>query len=53
MAILRAVGLSFAVKDAHPDALAAAKRITRLRGGRGGVREVCDTLLELQRVRRG
>lgn len=53
VAILRAVGLSFAVKDAHPDALAAAKRITRLRGGRGAVREVCDTLLELQRVRRG
>lgn len=52
VALMRAVGFSFAVKDAHPDALAAAKRITRLPGGRGAVREVCDTLLELQRVQR-
>ena len=49
--LLRAVGLSFAVKDAHPDAIAAASRVTRLRGGSGAVREVCDSLLELARPR--
>lgn len=52
VAMMRAVGLSFAVRDAHPDALAAASRVTRLPGGRGAVREVCDTLLELRRVQR-
>ena len=46
--VMRAVGLAFAVKDAHPDALRAAQRITRLAGGRGAVREVCDTLLKLR-----
>lgn len=50
VALMRAVGLSFAVQDAHPDALAAASRITRLPGGLGAVREVCDTLVELRRV---
>jgi 3-deoxy-D-manno-octulosonate 8-phosphate phosphatase (KDO 8-P phosphatase) len=39
------VGLAFAVADAHPLALAAAHRRTRLNGGRGAVREVCDFLL--------
>ena len=50
--ILRAVGLSFAVHDAHPDARAVAQRITQAAGGRGAVREVCDSLLELRYVRR-
>jgi 3-deoxy-D-manno-octulosonate 8-phosphate phosphatase (KDO 8-P phosphatase) len=40
-----AVGLSFAVADAHPAARRAAHRITRLPGGAGAVREVCDELL--------
>ena len=44
-AVLRAVGRSFAPADAHRDALAAAQQITRLRGGQGAVREVCDALL--------
>jgi 3-deoxy-D-manno-octulosonate 8-phosphate phosphatase (KDO 8-P phosphatase) len=39
------VGLSFAVADAHPAARRAAHRITRLPGGAGAVREVCDELL--------
>ena len=43
------VGLSFAVADAHPRARAAAQVITRLPGGRGAVREVCDHLLEARR----
>lgn len=43
--LMREVGLSFAVADAHPQALRAAHRVTRLPGGHGAVREVCDHLL--------
>lgn len=43
--VMRAVGLGFAVADAHPDALAAADWQTQLPGGRGAVREICDLLL--------
>lgn len=43
--LMRAVGLAFAVADAHADALAAADLVTVARGGRGAVREVCDLLL--------
>jgi 3-deoxy-D-manno-octulosonate 8-phosphate phosphatase (KDO 8-P phosphatase) len=43
--LLRAVGLAFAVADAHPNARAAAHHVTRLGGGCGAVREVCDRLL--------
>lgn len=43
--LLREVGLAFAVADAHPGARAAAHHVTRLGGGRGAVREVCDRLL--------
>ena len=43
--LLRAVGLAFAVADAHADARAAAHHVTRLGGGHGAVREVCDLLL--------
>jgi 3-deoxy-D-manno-octulosonate 8-phosphate phosphatase (KDO 8-P phosphatase) len=39
------VGLSFAVADAHPAARRAAHRITRLPGGAGAVRELCDLLI--------
>lgn len=49
--LLRAVGLAFAVADAHPLALAAAHRRTRLAGGTGAVREVCDVLLSARRAR--
>jgi len=45
-AALRAVGLGFAVADAHLDAQEAAGYITRSGGGQGAVREVCDWLLE-------
>ena len=48
--LMREVGLSFAVADAHPDARSAARVITRLPGGRGAVREVCDYLLEARRL---
>jgi 3-deoxy-D-manno-octulosonate 8-phosphate phosphatase (KDO 8-P phosphatase) len=43
--VLRAVGVSYAVADAHPAARAAAHRSTRASGGRGAVREVCDELI--------
>ncbi len=41
---LRAVGLAIVVADAHPDVMGIAYYVTRLRGGRGAVREVCDLL---------
>jgi len=47
--LMREVGLSFAVADAHPQARSAAHVITRLSGGGGAVREVCDYLLEARR----
>ena len=40
------VALPIAVADAHPDVLAAARHVTRLPGGAGAVREVCDLLLD-------
>ncbi len=45
VALMRAVGLAFAVADAHEDALAAADVITHAPGGHGAVREICDRLL--------
>jgi 3-deoxy-D-manno-octulosonate 8-phosphate phosphatase (KDO 8-P phosphatase) len=47
--LMREVGLSFAVADAHPHARSAARVVTRLAGGKGAVREVCDYLLEARR----
>jgi 3-deoxy-D-manno-octulosonate 8-phosphate phosphatase (KDO 8-P phosphatase) len=43
--LMRAVGFSYAVADAHPAAKRAARRATALRGGSGAVREVCDQLI--------
>lgn len=43
--LMREVGLAFAVADAHPEARSAAHVVTRLPGGNGAVREVCDYLL--------
>ena len=39
------VGLAIAPADAHPAAQLAAHWITKARGGRGAVREVCDLLI--------
>jgi 3-deoxy-D-manno-octulosonate 8-phosphate phosphatase (KDO 8-P phosphatase) len=50
--LMRAVGLSFAVHDAHPSARRAADRRTQLPGGCGAVREVCDLLLRARTRRR-
>jgi len=46
--LMRAAALSFAVADAHREARRAADIVTRLPGGRGAVREVCDHLLALR-----
>jgi 3-deoxy-D-manno-octulosonate 8-phosphate phosphatase (KDO 8-P phosphatase) len=46
--LMRAAALSFAVADAHTSARRAADVITRLPGGCGAVREVCDHLLALE-----
>lgn len=47
--LMREVALSFAVADAHERARVAADVTTRLPGGKGAVREVCDYLLEARR----
>ena len=47
--LMREVGLSFAVADAHEQAREAADVVTRLPGGKGAVREVCDYLLQARR----
>lgn len=49
--LLQAVGLPAAVADAHPAALAAARHVTALPGGRGAVREFCDWLLAAREPR--
>ena len=53
VALLREVGLAFAVADAHSDARAAAHHVTRLGGGCGAVREVCDRLLAAHPAQHG
>lgn len=46
--VMEKVGLSVAVADAHPPLLPRADYVTRIAGGRGAVREVCDLLLLAQ-----
>jgi len=48
MPLMRAVAISFAVADAHPQVRRAADMVTRRGGGHGAVREVCDHLLALR-----
>ncbi|HXY76875.1 MAG TPA: HAD-IIIA family hydrolase [Steroidobacteraceae bacterium] len=48
MPLMRAVALSFAVADAHPQVRRVAHIVTRLPGGHGAVREVCDHLIALR-----
>lgn len=50
--LMQRVGLAIAVADAHVDARRAAHRRTRLPGGRGAVREICDALLAARARRR-
>ena len=46
--VMAEIGLSVAVADAHPLLLPRADYVTRIAGGRGAVREVCDLLLMAQ-----
>jgi 3-deoxy-D-manno-octulosonate 8-phosphate phosphatase (KDO 8-P phosphatase) len=46
LAVMGRVGLAIAVADAHPEVRRRAHWCTRLPGGRGAAREVCDLLLE-------
>ena len=46
--VMAEVGLSIAVADAHPLLLPRADYVTKIKGGRGAVREVCDLLLLAQ-----
>ena len=46
--VMAHVGLSIAVANAHPSVLDRAHWHTRLNGGEGAVREVCDLLLAAQ-----
>jgi 3-deoxy-D-manno-octulosonate 8-phosphate phosphatase (KDO 8-P phosphatase) len=43
--VMQAVGLSIAVANAHPTVLGTAHWRTKLSGGNGAAREVCDLLL--------
>lgn len=47
---LMQVGLGVAVNNATPKVLQCAKLITKVCGGKGAVREVCDLLLESQEL---
>ncbi|MFS2221314.1 3-deoxy-manno-octulosonate-8-phosphatase KdsC [Pantoea sp. B65] len=46
--VMARVGLSVAVADAHPILLPRADYVTRIAGGRGAVREICDLILIAQ-----
>ena len=46
--VMEKVGLSGAVADAHPLLLPKAHYVTRIAGGRGAVRELCDLILQAQ-----
>ncbi|MBY6187233.1 3-deoxy-manno-octulosonate-8-phosphatase KdsC [Marinobacter hydrocarbonoclasticus] len=48
LAVMKQVGLAVAVEDAHPALLPHAHYRTRIRGGFGAVRELCDLLLQAQ-----
>lgn len=46
--VMAKVGLSVAVKDAHPILLPKVHYVTQIPGGRGAVREICDLILLAQ-----
>lgn len=46
--VMEKVGLSVAVADAHPLLTPRANYVTRISGGRGAVRELCDLILLAQ-----
>lgn len=46
--LMRRVGLSVAVADAHETVLATSDMVTSAKGGSGAVREVCEAILKAQ-----
>jgi 3-deoxy-D-manno-octulosonate 8-phosphate phosphatase (KDO 8-P phosphatase) len=46
--LLKRVGFGVSISDAVPDARRVADYVTRHRGGRGAVREVCEMILKAQ-----
>ena len=48
LACMRAVGLPMVVADAHPDVIPFALYRTRVPGGHGAVREICDLLEQVR-----
>lgn len=46
--VMAKVGLSVTVSDAHPVLIPRADYVTRIAGGRGAVREICDLILIAQ-----
>ena len=46
--VMNRVGLAVAVANARPEALKIAHYVTRVGGGRGAVREVCEKILKAQ-----
>lgn len=49
ISIMQQVGLRFAVANATKEVLALADYITKKKGGNGAVREVCETILNLNK----
>ena len=43
--LMKAAGLGIAVADAHPEVIESADWRTKLTGGRGAVREICDLIV--------
>ncbi|NEO35088.1 MAG: HAD-IIIA family hydrolase [Moorea sp. SIOASIH] len=48
LSVLRAVGCPLTVADAMPENRDCAVYVTRLVGGQGGVREICELLMKAQ-----
>jgi 3-deoxy-D-manno-octulosonate 8-phosphate phosphatase (KDO 8-P phosphatase) len=46
LALMKIIGLSIAVSDAHKSILDHADMVTSAKGGQGAVREVCETILK-------
>jgi 3-deoxy-D-manno-octulosonate 8-phosphate phosphatase (KDO 8-P phosphatase) len=50
LALFEQVGLGIAVADAVPEVLAAAQMMTKKKGGRGAIREVCEWILKAKQL---
>jgi 3-deoxy-D-manno-octulosonate 8-phosphate phosphatase (KDO 8-P phosphatase) len=46
LALMKMIGLSIAVKDAHPSIIDNADMVTSAKGGNGAVREACEAILK-------